>query len=368
MEPQLLSISPTDLAGLAGRFSERKEYGVGACVSRSRSATRSGEPGHSAAGTRLVPEIDRGGLAGADARSARLGAGFRNVGGGFGGVYSLCAAVCLTRSPNHGAASWAVAHHGRLCRGIRRPAPRKIEPKETFSPAFLMEDATALLIACAANALALRADDRQLYAKTARAIGASLNPLPGWVDGAIDFDPEIRVNTIASYVRTSGLAEDRGDLRVTDLGRQWLGLPAGDRLRVLVDGILDRKQSVELFKDFAGAQIGAVAPRVQVSAMVKPLPDFEVATMRPFRELEGDDFYPLEQILAYCRPETNPLLAVHRRDKFASFTVVCCIRAGPMRPLFIKCGPKWFADSCAPACCPSGPCAWAEASKESRSV
>jgi hypothetical protein len=202
-------------------------------------------------------------------------------------------------------------------------APRKTEPAETFSPMFLMEDATALLIACASSPLALRGNDNELFAKTVRELDASIQPLPDWVGRAFEFDAENRLRTVSSYVRTFGLAAEQGmnpaRLAVTGLGRQWLALPAGDRLRVLTDGILDRPQSVELFKDFKGAQVGAVAPQVYVQTAKKPLPDFAAATMRSFRELEGDSFYPLNEILAYCRPETNPLLEVFRRDKSAYF-------------------------------------------------
>ena len=202
-------------------------------------------------------------------------------------------------------------------------APRKTEPLETFSPMFLMEDATALLIACTASPPALRINDNKFLAKTVRELEAHIQPLPDWVDRAFDFNPEIRLRTISSYVRTFGLAVEKGAnpprLMVTELGRKWLALPAGDRLRVLTDGILDRPQSVELFQHFEGAQIGCVAPQVHAETTVAPLPDFAAATTRPFRELEGDSFYPLKEILAYCRPETNPLLEIFRRDKLAYF-------------------------------------------------
>jgi hypothetical protein len=206
---------------------------------------------------------------------------------------------------------------------LTAPAPRKTEPAETVSTMFLMEDATALLIACAASPPALRGNDNELFAKTVREMEARIQPLPDWVNHAFEFNTEIRMRTISSYVRTFGLAVERGmnpaRLTVTELGRQWLALPVGDRLRVLTDGILDRRQSVELFKDFKGARVGAVAPEVHVQTKLKPLPDFAAEAMRPFRELEDDSFYPLREILAYCRPETNPLLAVFRRDRSAYF-------------------------------------------------
>ena len=100
-----------------------------------------------------------------------------------------------------------------------------------------------------------------MFAKTVRELAAALRPLPKWVDDAFDMDPETRLHTTVSYVRTFRLVEEKGfppqHMTVSARGREWLGLPMGDRLRVLMDGVLDQRQSVAAFRDFEGAQIGA---------------------------------------------------------------------------------------------------------------
>jgi hypothetical protein len=108
-------------------------------------------------------------------------------------------------------------------------------------------------------------------------------------------------------------------MSVSKRGHEWLGLPVGDRLRVLIDGVLDRRQSVATFRDFEGAQIGAAGPRLQVVTSVKPLPDIPAAIMQPFRSLEGDGFFPIEEIAAFCQT-ANPLLEIYRKDKNAYFS------------------------------------------------
>lgn len=199
--------------------------------------------------------------------------------------------------------------------------PRNVTPAETFDPFFLVEDMTALLVACATEPLPLRANDGQLFAKKVRDLAAALRPLPKWVDDAFDMDPETRLYTTVSYVRTFRLVEEpypRTHMKVSARGREWLGLPMGDRLRVLMDGALDRRQSVAAFQDFEGAQIGAAGAPLYVSTTVKPLPDIPAAIMKPFRSLLGDGFFPIQEIMAFCRT-ANPLLEIFRKDSNAYF-------------------------------------------------
>lgn len=204
------------------------------------------------------------------------------------------------------------------------PPPRKVVPAKTFQTAFLMEDMTALLIACATEPLRLRANDGQLFAKTVRELSNTLQPLPQWVEHAFQMEPETRLHTTAGYVRLFGFVEEKGvppsRMAISARGRHWLGLSVGERQRVLVDGVLDRRQTVAAFQDFQGAQIGAVAPRVHVSTSVESPPDIDAAVMQPFRSLHGDGFFPIEEIVA-SSGTLNPLLAIFRQDKNASFSL-----------------------------------------------
>ncbi|MBZ5618389.1 MAG: helicase-associated domain-containing protein [Acidobacteriia bacterium] len=204
------------------------------------------------------------------------------------------------------------------------PPPRNVAPTKTFAPCFLVEDMTALLVACGTEPLRLRANDSQLFAKTVRELAATLHPLPKWVEEDFGMEPETRLHTTVSYVRTFGLVEEKGHppehMAVSARGREWLGLPMGDRLRVLMDGVLDRKQTVAAFRDFEGAQIGSAGSWLYVSTTMKPPPDIPAAIMQPFRSLQGDGFFPLEEIVAFSRT-ANPLLEIFRKDKAAYFAI-----------------------------------------------
>jgi hypothetical protein len=215
----------------------------------------------------------------------------------------------------------AIAAHVALA---AEPPPQMVVPAETLATAFLLEDMTALLIACATEPLRLRANDGQLFAKTVRDLSSALRPLPPWVEQAFDLEAETRLLTTVAYVRTFGLVEQKGfapsHMAISARGRHWLGLNIGDRLRVLMDGVLDRRQAVAGFQDFEGAQIGVLTPRVHVSTVMKSPPDMHAAVMQPFRSLQGDGFFPIEGIVTFSRT-VNPLLAILRQDKNAYFSV-----------------------------------------------
>jgi len=204
-----------------------------------------------------------------------------------------------------------------------QPPPRKVVPAETWATAFLLEDMTALLIACATEPLCLRANDGQLFAKTVRDLSNALRPLPKWAEQAFDLEAETRLFTTVAYVRTFGFVEEKGyppsQMALSARGRHWLGLSASDRLRVLMDGVLDRRQAVAGFQDFEGAQIGVLAPRVHASTLMKSPPDMQAAVLQPFRSLQGDSFFLIDEIVTFCRT-VNPLLAIFRQDKNAHFS------------------------------------------------
>lgn len=202
------------------------------------------------------------------------------------------------------------------------PLPQSVTPTETFDSLFLVEDVTAVVVACATEPLPVRADGGGLYAKTVREIVANLRPLPKWVSQAFDMEPETRLRTALAYAHTFGLVEDErfpARTLLGERGRAWLALPVGDRLRVLMDGILDRKQSIAAFRDFRGAAISATGARIHTGTTVKPLPDFVAATMKPFQSLEGEGFFALRDIDAFGQ-SMNPLLAIYRKDKNAYFS------------------------------------------------
>lgn len=203
------------------------------------------------------------------------------------------------------------------------PPPQSVAPAETFDPLFLVEDMTALLVACGAGPFKLRANDSQLFAKTVRELAESLRPLPKWVEDGFDIDAEARVDTTVAYLRTFGMVEEKGyppiHMAINARGRKWLGLSMGDRLRVLIDGVLNGQQAVAAFEDFEGAQIGVIPGGIHVNTRMKSPPDIPASAMQQFRSLQSFDFFPIEEIVASSRT-VNPLLTIFQQDKHAYFS------------------------------------------------
>ncbi len=210
-----------------------------------------------------------------------------------------------------------------LAQDSKLPAPASVVPSETYdSASMLMDDITTVLIACANEPFRLKANDSSLFAKTSRDLSLSLRPLPNWAEKVFKIMPEARVDVAITYCRTFGLVETRGHsqatVHVSGHGRQWLGLNASSRLRVLVDGVLNRPQTVPEFSDFEGAEIGAMAGHFHFTTKMK-VPDTDAAFMRVFRALKGDGFFPLATIQKHNRTNGNPLLEVFQSDKNAVF-------------------------------------------------
>ncbi len=197
--------------------------------------------------------------------------------------------------------------------------PQTVSPTETFAPGFLVEDMTALMVACATEPLRLRANDDRLFAKTVRDLAETLHQLPKWVNSGFEYNAEMRVLTADYFVRWFELVEQQ-DLRnpklaLTARGRQWLGLSVSQRLRFLVDGLQNRQQVIPGFEEFEGTGVSAIVPQISVKTFSDTLQDLDEAVLKAFRSLPRNGFVPLSQFLAYRRSAANPLLATFKKDK-----------------------------------------------------
>jgi hypothetical protein len=215
------------------------------------------------------------------------------------------------------------------------PPPCNVLPAETCAPLYLVEDMTVVLMECAAEPLALKADDRKLYTKSARKLADALRPLPEWVDQTFHTNTDYRVSMAVRFVRIFQLTEEGGHphpqrLTVSEQGREWLGRSFGERLRVLMGWILQHP-SVGAIRSLAGHWLGITGSQLQVHTYMKPAPDIPAAVMQPFRSLDGDGFFPLREILAFSQM-TNPLLMVYRKDKNAYYSSDSRYLHGPDAP------------------------------------
>ena len=202
--------------------------------------------------------------------------------------------------------------------------PKNVVPSQSWDAPFLMEDMTALLIACATEPLRLKANDGELYAKAIKDLSHALLPLPEWAEHAFAMDPEIRIITATAFVRAFELVEERiasqsAQMAIGERGRRWLNLDRGNRLKALLDGAIGSKPEMGGSQEFEDAQMGLLASPVYVTTTMKSPPNLKTESMRPFRELPNDEFFPIEEIATFSLKD-NPLLAILRRDKHAYFS------------------------------------------------
>jgi len=208
--------------------------------------------------------------------------------------------------------------------GESASSPQAVAPPQTYDAAFLMEDMTALLMTCAAKPIRINAASGALIAKVGRDLAQSLGRQPKWVEDGFEYNGEMRAHTTVSYLQTFQLVERKGGapaLQISNRGRQWLDLGASDRLRVLVDGVLDRRQVIAGFEDFAGAHVGAAAPHVDFRTSMMSPPDVTAAMLNPFQSLAGDGFYPVAELVTRYRANDNPLIEVLSHDPKAEFGI-----------------------------------------------
>lgn len=187
-----------------------------------------------------------------------------------------------------------------------------VEPSATYDPGvLLMEDLTVLLVACGAAPIRLRTSTSHLLAKDARKLGTNLNQFPDWLESNLFINVEARLQLATVYCRTFKLATFEGIppvMRVTETGKTWLALSAGDRARVLADGVLDRKQAVREFANFKGADIGTSCGYFGIECNGKRR-DCHDGILDVLRTLNNDEFYAVPRIEEHCQSQINPLTA-----------------------------------------------------------
>ncbi len=187
-----------------------------------------------------------------------------------------------------------------LRRRLRRSAATPPEPvavKEVFHSAFLMDDMTAILVACAADPLRLRGNDRRLFARAQRDIESNLVDIPGWAQETFRVGAPARIHAALSFLFDSKFLQ-QNDLRLeaTEAGLQWMALSAKQRLKVLLDRV-------------RGAASGPfLAYPVAIPAWFKHRPDVVRLVRNVFGGLGLGSFVRVADFLHYHRENENPFL------------------------------------------------------------
>lgn len=136
---------------------------------------------------------------------------------------------------------WPGIIHRKLT--SRKLPPEPVEPESSHGAPFLLDDMTAILVACAAEPLRLRASDSAVFATDQRKIAARLAELPRWFADTFVFDSEFRFRLARNFlsqlkfVETSSRYDAEYRLEATAAGIKWLGRRSDERLKHILDSL-----------------------------------------------------------------------------------------------------------------------------------
>jgi hypothetical protein len=203
-------------------------------------------------------------------------------------------------------------------------APQAATPQQIFEAPLLMDDMGSSLAVCATQPFRLRAADTGLYVRAEQVIASALSPLPKWVESRINLKMSERIDSAIVFLRRYGFLVRRGEygkdlrLEVSEAGRSWLGLPAKERLKTLLDGLLRglTKQQEDLGYDYDRASLLPYQVRYGIGKEEDPIPS---AVLSAYAPQGGDTFVHLEEFLACQVQQDNPLLPLLQKLPHAMF-------------------------------------------------
>lgn len=139
---------------------------------------------------------------------------------------------------------WRAPSAAQLAAAPAESSPQFDRNEAQFCRPLLIDDMAMLLVEATAAPPRLKADHFELFARSRTAIARALTALPAWLDPSrAALPPDARVDLAAESAHLLGLAAVTGDrgkdlrLEVTERGRRWLGLAAGDRLKLVLDAL-----------------------------------------------------------------------------------------------------------------------------------
>jgi len=202
--------------------------------------------------------------------------------------------------------------------------PSAVAATAVFEAPFHATDMTVVLVEAAAEPIPLRGSDGSLYVRVQKALAARLLQLPAWAEGVLvpppyggaDDDGPLgeaaaeRIETAAALLQVYRYAAvqhtgDRYQLAATAVGRAWLALSEGERLKELVDTLRASPQ-----RNPAGYSASAAGPeffgvRLPFSMEGSKL-DLRAALTAALLSAPAGEVVPLAGFVRYHSEVLNP--------------------------------------------------------------
>jgi hypothetical protein len=208
----------------------------------------------------------------------------------------------------------------RLFRGAPK-RPRATTPHQVLHTPFLMDDVASLLAFCAAEPLRVRRYDFGIFARTENEIAQAIGKLPDWAEKAAQAAQPERISQALALSKRNRFLERKGEagqdlrLEITALGRRWLGQSAKERLRELVDSLMEMRveDSKEFYDDSEEFYYDDYAFPLLPSSFGTSSGEKDRAIRSSvfacFGDVDAGVFVSLQEFLAYHRERSNPLLS-----------------------------------------------------------
>jgi hypothetical protein len=229
-----------------------------------------------------------------------------------------------------------------ITKSLFRPTSKPLEtvtPQQVFEAPLLTNDMASILALCAVEPFRLRTDDSWLFVRAENVITSALATLPEWVGSKLNIKTSERINWAISFLKHYRFLEQLGkrgqDLRleVSEVGRKWLSLSAKERLKTVLDGLLEKpKKRRELFHhagegdyedeyEYAYVYEHEKASLLPYSVGIEASKQNEAvrsAVLATYAGAAAGAFVRLQEFLEFHALQNNPLKSVAQTHPYAT--------------------------------------------------
>lgn len=229
-----------------------------------------------------------------------------------------------------------------ITKSLFRPTsipPETITPQQVFEAPLLTADMALILALCAVEPFRLRTGGSGLFVRAENAINSALVRLPEWVGSKLNIRTFDRIDWAITFLRRYEFLEQLGEggedlrLEVSEAGRKWLGLSAKERLKTVLDGLLEKpKKGRELFRqegeaDYEdryqyayvyGYEKASLLPYSVGIEASKQDHTVRSAVLATYAAAAAGAFMRLQEFLAYHGLQNNPLVSVAQKQPYAT--------------------------------------------------
>ena len=196
------------------------------------------------------------------------------------------------------------------------PPPAAKAPAITYVAPFVCADIAAVIVHAATKPITLKQTaGLELYAAEERIIAAQLEEVPSWIGDGL-FSGRVRASVATFAAAACGwltMSHRKSHFIASEAGRDWLALPAANRLQMLLDYLRDVRRG-NIPANFCGLPFAHVTGRVRRTASDQDILACEDGIAAAFRDVPTDAWTATEAWLDHAALAHNPIVATVGAD------------------------------------------------------